>query len=405
MRRFIKDLYDGKETAYYLFWDNGISGIGRTIQKRNGNRRIEILPQLDQSIKAQLDKLEYAGEGINVVLFGPAAIQKIEKLNKNNQDVSDWIIEHKDRIFPTGINEDETKWDYQTISSGEDRYLCFSISRKETVSNISTLLAEQGLRIDSIGPLIGFVLDNFGTEVLFAGERDFPIKIPGTRTAFVKTDSGFLLNSFKESKGLENEIDEPNIVNSNVRVASKIDLFYEKVSRDLLSKVHLIVLNLFKPVVRIASAFLILIVCLNVLLAYSEGQRTEQLSELQFLQYNLENINNQISVLKKQHSVYEKLTGYRSNISPYLNAIAIAKPSKVWWRKLDYDVGRNLSIEGFCLGDDEAAAYYRDLSRTGYFGSLEIAKIVKYPINKKSKIPRKYNGNVYKYKLDIGGVG
>jgi hypothetical protein len=87
-----------------------------------------------------------------------------------------------------------------------------------------------------------------------------------------------------------------------------------------------------------------------------------------------------------------------------LGTISGIKPEKVWWRKLDFEMGDKLTLEGFSVGEAEAASYYDELSKLQYFDKVELAQIARYEPPNESPIPSKYFGNLFRFKLEISGI-
>jgi Tfp pilus assembly protein PilN len=410
MWRYLLDLYKGSTYSFHLFWDGNFRALARIARTRKNKRILEIFPigrdegNLD-SVEQILRDQGYSGEGVNIVLLGPATFQRIGKLDESVQDLSDWIIEHKSRLIPAGIDEDEMLWDYGTYEFKDSAFLCTSATRKEVIPDIKEDLKESNLRIVSFRPLLGFALDQFGIGRILDEAGEFPIQIPGVQNNVISTESGFVLRTIPEDVPAEDLSNKANILTaSNDLTDASCSLFFQKSSPDFLTRMHSLAAKWFRPAVVSLLLTLVLTVLLNVFLILNESTQAEKLSELKFLQSNLASIEEQIDTLKGRHNLFERLTSLRSHMAPYINAVASTRPEKLWWRRLEFNSGKGLTIEGFCVREEEAAAYYQNLANTPYFGRLELSQIAKYRARDNSQIPEKFHSQLYRFRLDIGGI-
>lgn len=410
MWRYLLDLYKGSTYSYYLFWDGDFRALARIIHRRKSHSALEIFPiASDQenidSIETMLRGLGYSGEGLNIILLGPVTFQKVEKLDESVQDLSDWIIEHKARIIPASIDDDEMLWDYRTYDVQDASFLCVAVSKRKIIHDLSDYLKKSNLKIVSLRPLLGLALDQFGIERILEEDVDFPIPIPGIQNRVISTESGFVLRTIpKDLPAQDYSIEHKKVVASIDLKGSSSGLYFEKYSPDFLARMHSFAAKWFRPATVSLLLALALTVLLNVFLILGENSQAEKLSELQFLQTNLENIEDQIDNLKGRHNLYEKLTSLKSPMTSYLSAVASEKPENLWWRRLEYNTGKGLTIEGFCIEEEEAANYYQSLATTDFFGRLELSQITKHKARDNSRIPQKFHSRLYRFRLDIGGI-
>jgi hypothetical protein len=412
MLRYFRELLAGRGFRYYLFWDGSPRAVGREYLERGLSKSLEIFPlkinseNQEASLSEALQKAGYAGDGLEVILYGPAVFQSVVKIDTGNSDISSWIYEHKNSILPSGISDDEMVWDYQACPSGESQLLFISLSKKTHIASREEYLGTLGYRITGITPLLGLALELYGPKIAGEGEdMEFPLQLPASITSFEPSDRGLVVITRPEETGLDGQdIPSQSFEGFELRRQVLESLSFQRSAQDFLSMAYFFSVRYFQKAVVALLILAALALAGNIFLNVKENQQREKLDELAFLEGSLGRLEGDIKTLGERQKVNALLESKRTKLGEYLNAIASAKPERVWWRKLDYKVGNGLSVEGFSVGEKEAASYYGELLKAAYLGGVQLGQIAKYSPPADSPIPSKFSGELFKFKLDVKGL-
>ena len=326
MLRYFKELYNGIEYKYLLFWDNSPKAFGKITLIHGKFRKIEFLPlATDPSqsggLAEGLSGLGYAGEGIDVIFFGPANIQLIRQIEDEDSDISDWIVEHKSELLPLGIPEEEVCWDYASYVANDNKYIGFLVGREKQITAAKAFANNYNIRINSFRPFLGLILEVTDIDSLLAAEADIPLQIPGTTTAIEYTSKGFLLST-KASNGFQGDSkQEFTLAKPRPGKSTSLEmLIYEKNKSDLLNKIYQWSFRYFRVAVNGIMVFSIIVFALVLYLAIQENGRIEKIEEMNFLDANLNALKNQTESLRK------RLESYDSRRSPGSSSTQRPKP-------------------------------------------------------------------------------
>jgi hypothetical protein len=352
-----------------------------------------------------LDQLNYSGERIDVILFGPAASQSIWPLSDANTEIADWVIQHKDVIVSAGIPDEEVILDYVLLNDDAGRFLAVSVCRNATIEKIRcTFESDFKLHMGNVRPLLGLLLkgNSLGAIMTGAVEPSFPL--PGIESRLKSSGDGYHLMSQRvgRPKTLRIEGIEPDSLPSDLN--HREALIFGKGEDSFQTRLHRFALGRFKLLFNGLLIVALTAAVANVTLAVFESKRAEELQEYKFLEASLKKLQGEANDLQEKSGNLNKLKGLKSHLASGLSAVASFKPDKVWWRKIDYKVEGTLSIEGYSVGEDDLALYSGKLKESDLFGSVEMGQIAKYIPPPDSPIPAKFHPDVMKYKLLISGV-
>jgi len=411
LKRFLNELYQGTDYSFYLFWDGGPRAIGREKVARGKIESFTIhrLASKEdgdavEALQAKLGELGYCGEPVEIILFGPAAIQSLWRMEDPNQEAAEWVIQNRDRILPAAISEDDLIFDFCGIELDGEKYLCTAFSRKSIIEALTTQGSLKDMvNIGGVRPLLALGIEKIGLGKLLENASDFPIRIPGTSSFLSDSNGDYHLVSHRENDSADHpapECESPS-VSSDGQAAG---LWLYQTASDFLTQVHRYSIKRFNLILNVLLAAAILIIGTNLFLTAWENRQNEKLEELKFLKSDLERLNRDIKSLEKESQEIIRAEGLRSRLSMGMGAAAHFKPERLWWRKLEYKSGEKLIIEGFCVGQEEASGYCRRLLQSGYFSEVELGQLLKYEPAVDSPIPSKFHSDIYKFRLDISGI-
>lgn len=401
--KVVRELYAGVRYRYFLFWDGTPRAVGRLKMLRGRFQNLAIIALAADAEGSDLDieplgRLGYAGEGVEVELFGPAAYQTIHQLD-NTTMAADWIISHRDEFLPAGMVETDFSWDYQEYSHEHAHYLALAAAQNAGIAAASDCLTRKDLRINAVGPLLGFSLEIFGIDQLLR-QSDFPLPIPGIKTQLAATDRGLILLSLPDpttSSTISVDINRDQPPEAEA-------LYFNQSAPDLLGKFHGLACRYFRKLVVATLSLLLLASVGSAVISIPEARQQEMLQELKFLQANLARVEEQIGDMKKEYAALCLREGQRTRMADYLNALARAKPDQIWWRKISLGQDGGFSLEGFAVGQKAATGYLHALKSLPFLPGTEMAKLAKYTPAVDSPIPGKFAGELFVFKLDLVGV-
>ena len=294
--------------------------------------------------------------------------------------------------------------DYKTYEINDNRYLCISLLIRKTLLDLQDDLNKVDLRVIAVVPLISFGIRYYGLKHIIDNGPGFPLQLPDIRFSLELTESSYILGSAP----IKNP-EESDHYSSNFHLKASNDqieegLYFQKTAGDIISRIYSLSIGWMKPVIVGVISFLAIMVLFNLIITAFEIKGSEKLDEYQFLQANLESIYKQIENIEQKQNLVYKLETHRRDLASYLTAVAYEKPEKLWWRKLKYEIEGGLTLEGFCVGEEGTATYYKKLAESHYFYGLELSKMEKYTIRENSRIPSKYHDQIYKFRLDIRGI-
>ncbi|MCP4580527.1 MAG: hypothetical protein GY839_02835 [candidate division Zixibacteria bacterium] len=398
----ITDLYKGVDHQYVLFWEDNVPSLYDHVSYNGSSRLI----RLDDS--TQTSKLPYL---TTVFVAGPQVFQRIFRIDVDKEAVSEWIINHRHEIWPSGIDDETLDFSYTQLqnSSHTDLYFCFI--NRETISLIESYCEMKGLIPARILPRASLMFDGeaFGQvkRDLVRGELIEKISQDnGSRRIYAQKSDIDYVDNPGLSKGDESGIDELDIAES-LKSYDKgtgledINLSSERSTALRFSFLH----KAFRYCVYAMLSMLIILVTSNIYLSVKESQSSGILTELEILRANSELLENKVSVLEDELTVYSNLSDRHSTYGKIISGLAQMSPDSLWYRYLEISDnlggGSTVALKGYSVNRSQAALLAHALESLEGVTSVDIVSLNHITENIPDDIPFKYQNNLYRYSLKL----
>lgn len=407
----ITDFYKGNTRQHILFWEDNTPYLYEIISQYG-------LVNLNQVDNVTLSsKLSYS---TIVYIAGPQIYQRIFNVDISSDEVPDWIIKNRHRIWPVGIDDDTLDFTYELYENGSSKYLYFCFVQKNIISAIEEYCNSHGLIASNILPRASLLLriGNDGASI----DPDCIGLNRGLLSDRIDRVNGYLriysqLNNEDISDKPEAILQEPSSeTDRSDYKRSEIDLSLSSPRMQLLDKLDFSVnrslkINipflhkLFKSLLYGILSILLLFVIANIYLSIKESHYSEALAELELLQKNEKQLDIKIGSLENELTDYSNLLSKHSTYGLLIVDLAKVIPDSLWLRYLDItdNISGNTTVvlKGYTVDRTKTAQLANRIESIDRIVSVEINSLNYMEDRVPEDIPSRFSNSLYRFTLTL----
>jgi len=410
----ITDFYKDIARQHVLFWEDNVPYLYKCVL-RSGFCNLNQVDNVTLSSKLSYSTIVY--------IAGPQIYQRIFNVDISSDEVPDWIIKNRHRIWPVGIDDDILDFTYRLYEKSSSKYLYFCFVQKSIISAIEEYCNSRGLIASNILPRASLLLriDNDSANI----DPDCIGLNRGLLSDRIDRANGYLriysqLNNEDISDKPEAILQEPSSETdqSDYR-RSEIDLsdlFLSSTRMQLLDKLDFSVnrslkINtsflhkLFKSLLYGILSILLLFVIANIYLSIKESHYSEALAELELLQKNEKQIDVKIGSLENELTDYSNLLSKHSTYGLLIVDLSKVIPDSLWFRYLDItdNISGNTTVvlKGYTVDRTKAAQLANRIESIDRVVSVEINSLNHIDDRVPEDIPSRFSNSLYRFTLTL----
>jgi len=406
---FIKDLYRGVYRQYVLFWEDNIPSLYEYVSHNSSHslHRAE-----NHSTKSRLPS------SVNVFIAGPQIYQRIFKVDISSEEVADWIVANRHRIWPKGIDDEVLDLGYDFLEVSAEKYLYISLIKKDTIFAIENYCQDHGLVASSVLPRAAllFIDESSNNNQLLKiaglvrgkvvdkinGESEFYRIYPQPNSSIEDDNLEILFDESVKDQKKYLDISALKSIGTNRSQFKGLNFS----SSNLLRLNTFVIRKIFRACLYGILAVLLVFVIANIYLSVNESKYSEALEGLEILQQSEKNIGSKIRALEDGLAVYSNLLSKHSNYGELMANLAEALPDSLWYRYItidnNFNDGFSISVRGYTVNKSKTAELVSALENLPGVVSTEITSLNHVDEKIPENIPSRFWNRLYRFSIQLG---
>ena len=403
-----RELFRGVDHQRILYWEDNQPALYDYVSV-NGNAQVR-----------RIDDNSHAGsfyEDAIVLISGPQVYQRIFKLEVEEDQLPEWIINNRHRIWPAGIDEESLDFSYIVLDDTAGKYVYFCFTDQRTLISIAEYCTSKGIVPSRILPRAALIF-NRAINLPLAELADSELNRGGIKEILNFKDDQYRISARPSDNGHN---DLPRIIIPDQDGAKTIDITTAAIKnlagdKSRLSELNLATDSIFKysasllgkafkiTIYAILSVMMILVLS-NIYLTVRESKSSGVLAELEIMQSNSRLLENKVKSLETELSVYSNLLAQHSGYGKIIAELSAVAPDSLWCRYIEIidklGSGNEVEIKGYTVAKAQVAGLASALESLPEVKSVDINSLNLITENIPDDIPSRFHDSLYRYSLQL----